>query len=87
MNGSFIHKSTQIIDLEKPLQKDYRQTTDRSSTCSSVTYSDDDEIEMNDDDNTDNESYDSEESSVWSNLKTIKKTKKKSKATTIKRYR
>lgn len=69
------------------MQKDYHQTTDRSSTSSSVTYSDDDEIEMNDDDNTDNESYDSEESSVWSNLKTIKKTKRKLKATTIKRYR
>ncbi|XP_035734208.1 uncharacterized protein KIAA1841 homolog [Vespa mandarinia] len=84
-NGSVIHKSTQVIDLEKPLQKDYRQITGRSSTSSSVTFSDDDEIEMNDDDNTDNESYDSEESSVWSSLKTIKKTNKKSKATTIKR--
>ncbi|XP_043486165.1 uncharacterized protein KIAA1841 [Polistes fuscatus] len=84
-NGSLFHKSTQIIDLDKSLQKDYHQTMDKTSTSSSVTCSEDDELEINNDDNTDNESCDSEESSVWSSLKTIKKSKKKNKTTTIKR--
>ncbi|KAK2586083.1 hypothetical protein KPH14_008371 [Odynerus spinipes] len=83
-NGSTSHKLTHT-DLEKSLNKDLRQTMDRSSASSSATYSDEDEIETNQgDNNIDDESYDSEESSAWSSLRSIDKTKRKLKIPTIK---
>lgn len=83
-SGSTSHKLIPITDLEKPLTKDVRQMMDRSSTSSSTSYSDEDEVEPNQGTNLDDESYDSEESSAWSSLRSIDKTKGKLKISTTK---